>query len=338
MRLGIFISKAFRRVLKYCYSIQARLKYRISSEGLICGKRIYIECERIKFGRNVSFGNNISISCGSLTIEDGVSFDDNVQIAGVGDVHIGAYSAVGKDVYIDGVGDACLSIGRFCWIGRNAILNATTDLRIENGVCIGVSAKVYTHGFWWEEAEGYTANCKSVTIGDNVWLAMNVAVQPGVTIGSGTMVNTGAVVVGNLEQDSIYMGIPAVKKSAAMKKELNFSEKSEIIFRRLNSTDSGRYDAFQLEHTYYFNLGRTESDFIFTDKPIDTLKENTYYFIDETPSEEMLRKVGKRRIAIIDIRRKIGYADYPMLHKLIVRLSDHTIRITPRECLPEGEK
>ena len=50
---------------------------------------------------------------------------------------------------------------------------------------------------------------KTITIEDDVWLASNVVVVDGVSIGKGSVVGAGAVVNKNLPPYSIAVGVPA---------------------------------------------------------------------------------------------------------------------------------
>lgn len=48
-----------------------------------------------------------------------------------------------------------------------------------------------------------------VSIGDDVWLATNVIVNPGVKIGNGVVVGSGAVVTRDLPEYTLCLGVPA---------------------------------------------------------------------------------------------------------------------------------
>ncbi|GEA51857.1 maltose O-acetyltransferase [Vibrio inusitatus NBRC 102082] len=52
---------------------------------------------------------------------------------------------------------------------------------------------------------------KPVTIGKDVWLGANVTVCPGVSIGNNVVVGAGSVVVKDLPDNSVCVGVPAVK-------------------------------------------------------------------------------------------------------------------------------
>ena len=48
-----------------------------------------------------------------------------------------------------------------------------------------------------------------LTIGDDVWIASNAAVLPGVTVAKGCVIGAGTVVTKSTEPYSVYLGSPA---------------------------------------------------------------------------------------------------------------------------------
>ncbi|WP_324288363.1 acyltransferase [Pedobacter sp. SL55] len=50
---------------------------------------------------------------------------------------------------------------------------------------------------------------KPVTIGNNVWIAMNCCILPGVTIGNNSIIGAGSVVTRNVPENEIWAGNPA---------------------------------------------------------------------------------------------------------------------------------
>ena len=64
-------------------------------------------------------------------------------------------------------------------------------------------------------AQGYT--CKKVTIGNNVWIAANATILPGVIIEDNCVIGANTLVNKNIEKGSLVVGNPCrvIKKIGA---------------------------------------------------------------------------------------------------------------------------
>lgn len=51
----------------------------------------------------------------------------------------------------------------------------------------------------------------SIVVEDEVWIGTNVTILPGVTIGKNSIIGAGALVLKDVEPNSIYAGVPAKK-------------------------------------------------------------------------------------------------------------------------------
>lgn len=125
------------------------------------------------------------------------------------DVHIGPL------VTIDDVYPYFVTIGRGTSIaGNNFILTHTKPLKYHS-----------------EVSEAYVA---PVTIGKNVWVAINVTILPGVDIGEGSIIASGSVVTKSIPPFVFAAGIPAkVKQDIASKLKKNYSEREfEAILKK----------------------------------------------------------------------------------------------------------
>lgn len=61
-----------------------------------------------------------------------------------------------------------------------------------------------------------------ITIGDNCWLASNITVCPGVTIGNGCVIGAGAWVTKDVPDNSLVVGVPGrVVRKITEKDRLN---------------------------------------------------------------------------------------------------------------------
>ncbi len=110
-----------------------------------------------------------------------------VRIIAPEKVHLGSHIAIGNYSILRGNGG--ITLEDFVLLGDNVIL-ATAGHPIGG---------VYFHQNWQD----------SITLKSNVWLAANVIVMPGVTIGENSVIGAGAVVTENIPPNSVAVGIPA---------------------------------------------------------------------------------------------------------------------------------
>lgn len=109
----------------------------------------------------------------------------------------GASITIGDDFGMTGgslVCDQRISIGDRVWVGANAIIT-DTDFHPLN------PEKRRTHPL--------AANTAPVTIADDVFVGMNALILKGVTIGAGSVVAAGCVVVRDVPPGSVVAGNPA---------------------------------------------------------------------------------------------------------------------------------
>ena len=105
-----------------------------------------------------------------------------------------------------------LSIGKNVSINRNCILHAGGAITIGDDVLIGPNVVVYSqnHNFSKENLlireQGYTL--KAVSIGNNVWLASNTVVLPGVSICSDVVIGAQSLVSKSIDKPGVYAGNP----------------------------------------------------------------------------------------------------------------------------------
>ena len=105
-----------------------------------------------------------------------------------------------------------VSIGAHCNLGENAFITGGGGVRIGDWVGFGPDVKVWSvnHRFdnpdvpWLQQ--GWES--KPVVIEDDVWLAANVFVMPGVKIGHGAVISAGTVVNKSVPAFAIVAGNP----------------------------------------------------------------------------------------------------------------------------------
>jgi len=101
-----------------------------------------------------------------------------------------------------------LSIGDFSWVGDNAELYTLGEIEIGSNVVI--SQKSYlcaaTHDY---TKETFDMIDKKITIEDEVWLAADVYIAPGITVNKGALVGARSSVFNDLPAGMICVGSPA---------------------------------------------------------------------------------------------------------------------------------
>jgi acetyltransferase-like isoleucine patch superfamily enzyme len=162
-------------------------------DGSVIGKNTSISGKKVHLGKMSMIGENVKLNCQDAVIGDLLYCADNVIIGGGGSN--GPYSK--------------LRMGRSCFIGPYALINTNREVSIGDDVCVGPKAMIYTHGHWQNVLEGYYAAHEPVNIKSNVWLGVNVIVNPGITIEKDTTINSGSVIINNIPANSLVMGNPA---------------------------------------------------------------------------------------------------------------------------------
>jgi maltose O-acetyltransferase len=109
------------------------------------------------------------------------------------EVKIGVGTTLNNNYTI--ISDKCkIIIGKNCQIGQNIFI---TDSDF--------------HGIEIKNRNTDVYNVSSVIIGDNVFIGSNVKILKGVKIKNGSIIGCGSVVVSEVEEMSIYAGVPAKK-------------------------------------------------------------------------------------------------------------------------------
>lgn len=126
------------------------------------------------------------------------------------------FAEVGEGAYIQAPyhgmwGGHHVHLGRGVYINFNCTFVDDAQIHIGDGTMIGPNATIVAASHPVSpslRAQGYGCN-KPVHIGRNVWLASNVTVLPGVSIGDNTIVGACSTVTRDLPANVIAMGSPA---------------------------------------------------------------------------------------------------------------------------------
>lgn len=121
-----------------------------------------------------------------------------------------------------------MRIGRNCSVGHHCILDARGTLSIADNVNLSTGVWIWTaeHDV---QSESFAARNAPVEIEEYAWIGSRVNIMPGVRIGKGAVVASGAVVTKNVAPYTIVGGVPA-KPIGRRNEKLNYKLSSCIPF------------------------------------------------------------------------------------------------------------
>jgi acetyltransferase-like isoleucine patch superfamily enzyme len=140
-----------------------------------------------------------------------------VRLAGESRIAVGDDVFVASGSWLQVLGDGeeeALVIGDGTSIAGGCVLSAARSIRIGRRVLFARNVYVADHMHAFEDIsravldQGIT-RVEPVEIGDGAWLGENVVVGPGVTIGRGSVVGANAVVLDDVPEYSVAVGVPA---------------------------------------------------------------------------------------------------------------------------------
>lgn len=101
-----------------------------------------------------------------------------------------------------------LRAGDWLHLGNFGQVNIARGVRCGDEVGLGIGTRIFTHGAYLSEWDGFPVVFEGVSIGSRVWLP-NAQVNPGVTIGDDVVVAAGSVVTQDLPSGALAAGAPA---------------------------------------------------------------------------------------------------------------------------------
>ena len=101
-----------------------------------------------------------------------------------------------------------VTIGDFSWIGDDVVLYSLGEIEIGRNTVVSQRSYLCTAGHDYTQSD-FPIFDKKICIGSQVWLATDVFVAPGVTIGEGTVVGARSSVFNDLPTMMVCVGSPA---------------------------------------------------------------------------------------------------------------------------------
>jgi acetyltransferase-like isoleucine patch superfamily enzyme len=178
------------------------------------GWGVIIKLTKIK-GKNIKIFKNStiirSVLMDNIIISTNSEINDSILL-GVNKIGINCRiggSSIGEFSYIANNGSIGNTIiGKFCSIGNNFFVgygSHPTNFISTSPIFYspsGIANVSLTNDSFFEEY-------KHTTIGNDVWIGVNVSVKDGVCIGDGAIIGAGAVVTQNVPEYAIVGGVPA---------------------------------------------------------------------------------------------------------------------------------
>jgi maltose O-acetyltransferase len=110
-------------------------------------------------------------------------------------------------------GSGRVSIGADSFINYGCQFN--TSARISIGARCDIAMQVLfvtsSHEVGGPHRRAGRPTAEPIVVGDGCWIGARSVILPGVTIGAGTIVAAGSVVVRDCDTNSLYAGVPALK-------------------------------------------------------------------------------------------------------------------------------
>ena len=121
-----------------------------------------------------------------VTIEKGAYFTPGVSL--------GNFSGIGVDCELYAIRGGEIVIGDYVMMGPECVIYTSSHSHTRTDI------PMQKQGF--EESE-------NVVIGNDVWIGRRVSIMPGVKIGNGCIIGTGAVVTKSIPDYTVAVGVPA---------------------------------------------------------------------------------------------------------------------------------
>lgn len=170
----------------------------VIGEGSVIGHHVVIR-------RGTQIGKYCHIQSGAVIGEDGYGFERDHQGVPLKMVHLG-HVEIGDRVHIGANTTICRGT-----LGSTIIEN---DVKIDNLVHIAHNCHIKSRAMIIACAE----ISGGVVVEEDTWIAPNASVRQKLTIGTGSLVGLGAVVVKNVLANTVVLGNPARQNLSEVKK------------------------------------------------------------------------------------------------------------------------
>ncbi len=147
-----------------------------------------------------------------IKIPSSTQLEGAVQIVGTGNLTLGEYCRLGRNVLFETNGNGRIVIGNRVRINDGSTITAHAGISIGDDVLVGeyVSIRDANHGIERGKLiRSQVHQCDAITIGSDVWIGRGCCILKGITIGNGAVVGANSVVTSDVDGNVIVAGAPA---------------------------------------------------------------------------------------------------------------------------------
>jgi acetyltransferase-like isoleucine patch superfamily enzyme len=313
--------------------------YRI--KGYKIGKGVKIGIGSIIIGKDVRLNNFSQIGHFTIIIADSIEIGRYTSIGSFTYIscvvfNIGEDSKIREQVYIGGTlnPDSELIIGNRSSVGQSCYLNPSRSIRIGDDTAIGGRSFIFTHGSWQSILDGYSVKYEPVTIEDNVYIAWNVFILPGINIGKNSTVAASSTVTINVPPHSLAAGSPlkiALSGKEKWPRSISYNTKVKIIkdindhfieYLIFNNIDCSLERIAEMDKLLIRNKNGIVCYYTTIENDVCFLANNTYLFLQNT--ETIIQT--EPNIVILNIERGTRQGSNKLGEEYIKYLSRYGIR------------
>lgn len=128
-----------------------------------------------------------------------------IELNGKSTINIARNLELAKDCDIQCFDNAHLCIGEYTYANQRLMISCHSGVTIGKHCLFGPDVKVFdnNHTFDYNYGVSTKLKCAPITIGDNCWIASNVVILKGTTIGENCIIGAGCIVSGNIPPHSM---------------------------------------------------------------------------------------------------------------------------------------
>jgi len=223
----------------------------IDPSAVIAGSSRVV-ADRLRMEAGAKIGEDVQIVGGDIHVGPGAEIRAGARITAIEGLELGAGSVLGPGlkasarrltfgadfwstnrVLIGGGGwqgpDSILTVGDSTSFFDGAFVNVSEHVDMGSGCALSADTTVLTHGCWQPVLAGYPSLFAPVVFGNEVVVFIKSSVLPGVTLGEGTTVAAGSVVIKDTPPFSLVGGVPARVIKTDVRRQLTADDRRDLV-------------------------------------------------------------------------------------------------------------